>query len=180
VSFRARLHDRGGYGTSQLSAATLAEVWNGTGWSIQSTRNPSVQSYFAGVSCDSRLVCSAVGGFVSYDGGYGTVFPLSEMWDGTSWSVHNAPNPYLAEFSLDSVSCTSATLCTAVGYFNANNTTATLAEAWNGEGWSVRSTPTGDTNRLFNGVSCPTASVCIAVGYRVNSAGVTMPLVESQ
>jgi hypothetical protein len=169
----------GYFGTSQRSAVALAEAWNGTAWSIESPLNPSFQSLFDGVSCNSPLACSAVGGFVSYDGSYGTALPLAELWDGTSWSVHNTPNPVQNDTILDSVSCTSATLCTAVGLYTTNNS-ATLAEVWNGKNWSIRSTPTGESSRLFSGVSCPSASVCFAVGYVVNSAGVLKPLAERQ
>jgi hypothetical protein len=42
---------------------TLAEVWNGTVWSLQSTPNrPSpAQNFLNGVSCGASQVCTAVG-----------------------------------------------------------------------------------------------------------------------
>ena len=44
-------------------AASLAEGWNGTSWTVQSTPNPSgaVDSYFDGISCSSSTACVADG-----------------------------------------------------------------------------------------------------------------------
>jgi hypothetical protein len=40
------------------------------------------------------------------------------------------------------VSCTSATACTAVGYYtNSGGTDVTLAEGWNGTSWAIQVTP---------------------------------------
>jgi hypothetical protein len=63
---------------------------------------------------------------------------------------------------LSSVSCISATLCTAVG----SNDDASLAEAWNGTKWSVEPTPSpaGSHDSSLSGVSCISATVCTAVG----------------
>jgi hypothetical protein len=48
-------------------AMTLAEQWDGTGWSILPTPNPSgsIASYLSGVSCATVQTCTAVGYYVN-------------------------------------------------------------------------------------------------------------------
>jgi hypothetical protein len=71
---------------------------------------------------------------------------------------------------LYSVSCTSATVCTAVGSATPDNKTSgasvPLAEVWNGNSWAVQPTalPTGGVSSSLTGVSCSTARWCMAVG----------------
>jgi hypothetical protein len=44
---------------------TLAEVWNGTAWNVESTPNPAgaLGSLLGGVSCSSATACTAVGSY---------------------------------------------------------------------------------------------------------------------
>ena len=62
----------------------LAERWNGTKWTIQSTPNPSgsTLTLLLGVSCTLRNACAAVGH--SYNG---TITSLAERWNGTKWRI---------------------------------------------------------------------------------------------
>src|SRR5947209_6096110 len=65
---------------------SLAERWDGTGWSAQTTVNPArVTAPVAlfGLSCPSTTACTAVGST-----GTGT---LAERWNGTRWWVQPAP-----------------------------------------------------------------------------------------
>ena len=50
--------------------ASLAEVWNGTSWTVQSTPNPSgaADSYFDGISCASSVTCVADGSAILTEG----------------------------------------------------------------------------------------------------------------
>jgi hypothetical protein len=96
---------------------------------------------------------------------------LAERWNGTAWTVQTTPNPGSAEgtySTLEGVSCTSATACTAVGSSNpiATGLTATLAERWNGTAWSIQATPnpSGAETSELNEVSCPSDSACAAAG----------------
>jgi hypothetical protein len=61
-------------------SVTLAERWNGTGWSIQHTPNPTGApvSLLNGVSCTSASACTAAGG---YNNGTAGV-TLAEGWTG--------------------------------------------------------------------------------------------------
>jgi hypothetical protein len=94
----------------------------------------------------------------------------------TGWAVQPTPNPTGAtESTLSSISCFSATNCTAVGSALSGSSSATLAEHWDGSAWSLESipSPTGDNVGTVNmtGVSCPTATDCTAVGWYYNLNG---------
>lgn len=102
---------------------TLAEHWNGNDWAIQTTSNPpqvdapdgTHNAPFAGVSCPTVNTCTAVG---NYDSGNtdGDFLALAERWDGTTWTIQQAPTPTGAFYTtLHSVACPSPRLCVAVG-----------------------------------------------------------------
>ena len=161
-----------GYATGKVARVTLAERWNGTKWSIQTTPSPGKNSNFDGVSCASPTVCSAVG----YSNGV-----LAEQWNGTKWSIQTTPTVQGASFSLlGSVSCTSGSACTAIGVYNNSAGSQTLAERWNGTRWSIQSTPkpAEAKNSGFGGVSCTSASACVIVGSYTNTAGIGLTLAE--
>ena len=158
----------GSFGASGATQ-TLAEFWDGTTWTIQPTPTPAggSNSTLAGVACTSASVCVAVGGYFN---GAANV-PLAETWNGSSWSIQNVPLPTGGlGGSLNSVSCSSATSCTAVGDFaNSGNANQALAEAWNGSAFSTQTVPqpSGATLSTFDAVAC-TASPgarCEAVGW---------------
>lgn len=145
---------------------TLAERWNGSSWSIQTTPNPeSGSAELNGVSCDSATSCTAVG-----KAGAG---PYAMRWNGSAWSAATVPNPSGAtEASLQKVSCTSGSFCLAVGtYKESSGYNKTLAEKWNGSSWSVASTPNPAEAKgsFLTDVSCTSSSSCIAAG-RYNTA----------
>lgn len=80
-----------------------------------------------------------------------------------AWTVERVQAPRPAE--LRSVSCSSATACTAVG----DQGNSVLVERWNGRRWSIQATPR-IPGMFFSGVSCPAARVCIAVGSEGSSS----------
>jgi hypothetical protein len=92
---------------------------------------------------------------------------------GTGWKIQNSPNVTAPDGQLESVSCSAASACTAVGAAdNAKSQNVTLAERWNGTSWQQESTPQPgrtipDSSPALTGVSCPTSTFCEAVG--VNS-----------
>ena len=71
--------------TKASTTRTLAEAWNGTSWTIQSTPVPagSTTSQLNGVSCTSASACIAVGSFTKAS----TTRTLAEAWNGTSWTI---------------------------------------------------------------------------------------------
>jgi hypothetical protein len=133
---------------------TLAEVWDGTTWTIQSTPTPSTYTgaFAPAVSCTAIDVCMAV---------FST---LAEEWNGSTWKVQTLPGRSLAQ----AVSCPTSHFCIAVG-----GDGETLAEIWHGSSWTVQHTPSpngsggptyGDS---LTSVSCYSSSSCVAVGDRV-------------
>ena len=122
-------------GTSTTSAgvqATLAERWNGSGWAVQSTPNPTGahDTELSAVSCASMTVCTAVGySAANSESAYAT---LAERWNGSSWAVQSTPTPPGAQGSeLTGVSCATVTACTATGlYFTAAGAALPLAEGY--------------------------------------------------
>ena len=163
----------GYYGNSSGTELPLAEVWNGTSWSIQSVPSPSGATFgmLLDVACTSSASCVAVG---NYGGKNVTEQALAESWNGTAWSVKTTATPSGATVSsLASVSCASAATCMGVGsYFNKSGSEFTLAEAWNGTAWSVSSTPnpSGSVFPMLSGVSCTLSTACTAVGSYFNSS----------
>jgi len=145
---------------------TLAEVWNGSTWSVSQVPDPVSTSSQPGtvarlvsVVCSSRSSCMAVGT-------YGEKV-LADRWNGSTWS----PSPVLGPGTvpeLESVSCVSASSCTAVGgYIKAGSVEATLAERFTGSTWHVLATSNpGSAGQPigFHSVSCPSTLSCTAVG----------------
>ena len=116
----------GFYRGSSGAVVTLAERWDGTSWTVQTTPNPtgSSESTLARVSCGSASACTAVGSSFTNSA------TLAEAWDGTSWTIQATPNPPGAFAQLNGVWCDAASACTAVGaYARKGGAGLTLAEA---------------------------------------------------
>jgi hypothetical protein len=156
----------------------LAEVWNGSRWSVVKTPSPAGAhgSYLNAVTCLSRTSCEAVG---YYFGSQKVRLTLTESWNGAAWSVVPSPNPSGAVVSvLDAISCTSATACMAVG----SAAGRALAETWNGTTWSLVSAPSPGTTAYseLDSVACSSSTDCQAVGYNFDTTvGADITLAET-
>ena len=155
-------------------SATLAERWNGTSWSVQSTPSPAGGSFTAlnGVSCTTTTACEAVGTVQQ-----ASEEALAEAWDGRSWTIQRgvAPAGAISNF-LDAVSCVTASFCEAVGDgLDPTARNIALAEVWNGATWKIQPTPDpaklSNIRGLLNGVSCVSTSFCVAVGQSNSVTG---------
>jgi hypothetical protein len=165
--------------------ATLVESWNGSTWSIvpspdKYTGDNSTDEQLLGVSCVSPTFCVAVG---FWDVGVGAYSVLGESWDGSTWSIATTA-PAASGSELTSVSCSSASSCTAVGWqgeqYSVGQPQKTLAESWDGSTWSIASSPNQTTNdNALAGVACLSATSCTAVGRYRNASSVLQTLVES-
>ena len=161
----------GGYAYGGL----LAERWNGSGWSIQQTRDPVTQgvSGLRGVSCASKSACIAVGG-VNPDASSAAFGALLGRWNGADWLIQASalknPFPWLPAFGgMTSVSCVSPTACTAVGSVDFSEGDGVgyagpVVKRWNGKRWSIQWTPSVLPVAVLAGVSCPSLTACTAVG----------------
>jgi hypothetical protein len=156
--------------TGGSDQGALAERWDGTTWSIQPTPSPGQAAALFSVACTSVSACLAVG---TYTDSSGAGVTLAEQWNGTKWTVQSTPNPTGPQFVfLGSVSCSSASACTAVGgSFDFTNAGSTVAERWDGHKWSLQTTSNAPGGSELFGVACPGASACIAVGGGVDASG---------
>jgi hypothetical protein len=86
-----------------------------------------------------------------------------ERWNGSTWAVEEVPSPLGPEWTqLDSVSCTSASSCVAIGN---SQTEGPIAEVWNGAHWDLLIPPHyGPQGDELDSVSCVSATYCEAVG----------------
>jgi hypothetical protein len=164
-----------GLNDSRTTSGPVAEIWDGTAWSLQFTAKPlGFNPSLSAVSCWSVNACQAVGGF---NPGTGYDDPFAETWDGTTWIVQNMPTPTSTlPAAMNAISCTSASACTAVGSGSDSSLKDyTLAEIWDGTAWSITSTPSppGQTAAFLKSVWCTTS--CMALG-RAN--GVTLVMAD--
>lgn len=145
---------------------TFAESWNGTEWQTMSTPNQGTkENVLSSVSCTAATECTAVGHYVAESG---KTYPLSERWNGTSWSIETTPTSHVGV--LKGVSCTLSTSCVAVGSSldpeKEAGSQRTFAMHWNGSKWTVVSSPNkSSTNNVLNSISCTSWAACTAVGY---------------
>jgi hypothetical protein len=153
----------------------LFEHWNGASWSIVAAPpgNGLADNVLDAVSCTSPSSCFAVGGSYLETEVSFTAKPLTERWNGTSWSIVASPSPAnQPSSSLADVSCISATNCWAVGSSTSSSidsdqlTGSVLVEHWDGSTWSIVTVPSpnGSTEAELLGVSCVSAASCFAVG----------------
>ena len=167
----------GDYRLKSRDGRPLAELWDGTQWTIQHTaRTGDTSSIFTAVSCPAVNDCIAVG---TNNSNTAAGVPLAEFWNGTRWAVQTIPAPP-GSSSMSGVSCAAPDACTAVGFdFNAG-AGAPFAERWDGTGWALQTAallPGGTSG--FNAVSCPTADTCFAVGSGTDaSTGAPVPIAE--
>src|SRR5207248_915785 len=114
----------------------------GGGWSTEDIPAPGGRAFaqLHGVSCPSRLSCTAVG---SCRDSAGNLHPLVERWNGARWTIQLAPSPARTTNSeLYDVTCSSARSCVAVGdSWNRTYTYSTLSERWDGRRWRIEPMP---------------------------------------
>lgn len=125
--------------TQGSSTGGIAEVWNGSAWTVQAPSSTSqilTSGILLAVSCSSTRRCMAVGA--------GASRPISEERTGSTWtSVPTAQVSGTPFASLYQVSCPSATRCIAVGARTTGSLGdigTPLAQEWNGSSWRVLKT----------------------------------------
>ncbi len=159
----------------------LTESWDGATWTVRPAPTPAGSDRYAAlrdVSCVTASTCIAVGQSLSDTAGGAT---LAEAWDGTHWTILATPAlPGATDPTLDSVSCTSATSCVAVGSYQDGARVVALVEQWDGSTWTVLPTPAlADAPFSFlSSVSCSSATQCVAVGTTTTADFGDRPLAE--
>jgi hypothetical protein len=84
-----------GVGSYDLASgyATLAELWNGHVWAVESTPSTNHKSNLLdSVSCTSTVACDALGTVGSVNPG-GLAETIAESWNGAHWRLHIPPAP---------------------------------------------------------------------------------------
>ncbi len=157
-------------GPSGETTVTLAERWNGTEWSTQTTPNspPHTEDKMTGVACVSSTNCVAVGKNSYTEGGF------VEVWNGAEWKIKWELNGYTGNFL--GISCGSTTSCMVIGETQNSGELRSekltysefLGEGkWNIEYHSVPA-PSGGTQLKAGAISCASSTFCMAVGSYYN------------
>lgn len=125
-----------------MTAGALA--WNGTRWARQSVPIPQANgSRLSAVSCTAATACTAVGWYdTPAVGWYDTRMSWRSFcgWAGGT-ARHGPARPLRARPPRPSMSCTSATACTAVGdRYSQTGSRLTLSDRWNGTAWAIQPT----------------------------------------
>ncbi len=153
----------------------LVETWTeAEGWSVASTPKPpegAVSAVLERISCASGA-CVAVGRYETKGSVEATAHMLVERWSESEgsgkWLIQSpAIPPGAFEDSLEDISCSAASACTAVGeYESSASVVVPLAERWSEGKWTIQSMPfpTGRERGWLLGVSCPSSGECVAVG----------------
>ncbi len=168
---------------SSPTRGPVAEQWNGTEWSLQTTTGPAgtEKATLDGVSCALTTACTAVG---YYQTRSSVDVSMTETWNGSGWSFHSSAEPGgEVDSVLTGVSCTSVSACTAVGrYENGSGVEGPWAERWNGSTWSLQTVtpPSGAKATYPTGVSCTSSTACAMSGwYEGSSSTEKVPFAES-
>jgi hypothetical protein len=163
---------------------TLIEHWDGTAWSITPSLNASTTtSALNDVTCASASNCMAVG---HYTNAIGIDQTLIEHWNGVLWTIDitAANTDSMKSNVLNSVTCTSASDCWAVGEYINNtplpNIYQTLVEHWNGTSWAIVGSPNSSATQdnFLNGIMCVSTSDCWGVGHYINDGSTNQTLIE--
>ena len=172
-------------GGPTAASDTLVESWNGRSWSVVASPNAMPDDILEAVSCATTRSCMAVGSA-------GPLFnertesPITESWDGRTWSLVALPEPVgTTSIALNAVSCPAVDECLAVGSSSSEDFNyghpEELVEAWDGSAWRILPpalTPVTGAASRFTSVSCAGPGACVAAGD-VGSYPDTYPLVES-
>lgn len=168
-----------------LDDLNMAEHWDGDIWSIVPTPEPGPAdakwSGLSGISCASSNYCLAVGGYIeNLDNPDAEEQPFALQWNGSTWSMLDAPNPQAENGSaFSAVSCVAPDRCEVTGdYDYADVAQSVFAFSYDGTTWVRQSqrNPEGQEFNSDNAVSCTALDSCTSVGYWTSTG--PQPLVE--
>jgi hypothetical protein len=148
----------------------FTETWNGAGWTISAIPSPAgASATLDSVTCRAATSCLAVGSVTAR--GATTSDVLIEALNGSTWTPRAAPGPGGGmSASLESVSCSSAISCVAVGVTfstgeSSTPTTTAFTEVLSGTTWTPHAVPVPlGRDSSLGGVSCISPADCFAVG----------------
>ncbi len=156
-------------GTNSL---TITHEWNGTSW-LTRTATFTCPPFHGGcateltqVTCVSTMFCMTIGRI-----GSNTPQTIAAEWNGSAWTQESTPTIATHSSGLDSVSCTAASFCMAVGDTPQGQATMMI---WDGTSWQVQ-TP---SEASPTAVTCTSDTTCVAAsstGIESWLAGVWQP-----
>jgi hypothetical protein len=132
--------------TNALGQVTLADHYNGSGWSQVLTPNrkpgPGSQPYgnrLSAVFENSPSDVWAVGSYAKCSGSCGQqrIESLIEHFDGSTWTILPSPDVKGSDTVLTGVTATSATNAWASGYWGNASLGGALFEHWDGAHWHL-------------------------------------------
>ena len=152
-------------GTGALPAKTLAEHWNGHTWSVAATPSPGKYGdTLSGVTVagPDDVWLTGQTGINRFD-----TAPLSEHWNGHTWSVVKMPAENF-DSGVGSVTSAGPDDLWASGWYAVETITGTelytLAEHWNGHRWRLNFPPSPTGDDALNDITAVSASDIWAVG----------------
>ena len=167
-------------------------LWDGSRWKLVSVPTPTSTRpvELSAISCTSTEACVAVGAAGQIRDAQR---PVIEEWNGHRWRDRPQAN---VVGELDSVDCTAATTCTALGSPILAGTPPdpaflasypALIERRSGAGWTRESLPiaAGALASLPDAVTCLSARACVSVGASIvtsatpDQSGTYVPLEAS-
>jgi Concanavalin A-like lectin/glucanases superfamily len=165
------------------SGGFFADRWNGSTWSVETLPMPTggvLDNKPVQVSCPSSSVCE-VAASIKVNGSPAL---YAQRWNGSKWEQQSMPLPEGAKgVQLEGISCSTTTICEAVGKYESAATLRSVgfAERWTGTEWvqQVLQFPEETWRSSLYAISCPVTTVCMAAGYNEDKAGVQSGLVDA-
>ncbi len=157
---------------------SIAAVWRTGSWHAVAVPEPAgaTQTGLLGVDCGAVGRCQAVGFAI------GSPEPglLAESWDGLTLTPASVPGPSgWSTGELSGVSCTSGTVCRAVGQAeDSGGFSKPLAAVLRTGAWSAQSVavPPGTYQAALSATDCAAGTACTAVGDVFPGAGGSLTL----
>jgi hypothetical protein len=163
----------------------LAEFWNGTTWSAETTptlpfkgtRYPVFSPQLTGISCVSAPSCLAVGSaFILSPGMFEPSPDFVETSNGRMWHLRGSISPDFANVETSGASCYTGALCVAVGGGQQGTVrqplnparSGMIAESLVNGSWRVQMLY---NNGELSSVSCAAVTTCVAVGESETQIG---------
>lgn len=139
---------------------TLIEHWDGATWTIVPGANERLHWHYR-LEGTAAIQPSDVWAVGYVDAG-GFFQPLSEHWNGTTWSIVRAPFTNWTELLAVAAVSTSDVWAVGIAYAGVNQT---LIENWNGSSWSIVPSPdVNSNNNQLSGIAALPSGEAWAVG----------------
>jgi hypothetical protein len=150
------------YNTERTLGSTLIEHWNGSGWSVVPSPNPS--SFVNRINAVAAVSANDVWAVGTAPTSTDTVLILH--WNGTAWSVVPNPTNGIPLTNLAALAVISANDIWAVGSGLIGDESATATLHWNGTAWRVIPSPNvgPEVDNSLAGVAAVSSNDAWAVG----------------